>query len=218
MYDKTGRPRLLLADDHRLFLEGLRNLLDPEFEIIGTAEDGRKLVEEVRKLHPDVIVADISMPRLNGIEAARQIKKIDPHIGIILLTMHPDVTYAVRGFEAGASGYVMKHSAPDELLTAIKEVIKGKTYVTPRIAGDLLQFYKQGGTIDRKLGRGTLTPRQIEVLQLLAEGNSAKEIGAILEISTRTVEFHKYRMMQELHLKTSAQLIQYAIKHGIINP
>jgi DNA-binding NarL/FixJ family response regulator len=217
MDKKEKHPRVLLADDHRIFLEGLRSLLEPDFEIVGTVEDGRTLLEEVKKLRPQVIVADISMPLLNGIEAARQIKKIDPHIRIILLTMHPDVTYAARGFEAGASGYVLKHSAPTELVTAIDEALRGKTYITPRIAGELLQFYKQEGTIEQKLADRKLTPRQREVLQLLAEGHSAKEVAAILGISTRTVEFHKYRIMEELNLKTSAELIQYAIKHGIIS-
>ena len=217
MDEKTKRPRILLADDHRIFLEGLRSLLEPDFEIVGAVEDGRTLMEETKKLHPDLIVADISMPLLNGIEAIRQIKKTDQSMKIILLTMHPDVTYAARGFEAGASGYVLKHSAPDELVTAIKEALRGKIYVTPRIAGELLQFYKGEGAIKEKLERRTLTPRQREVLQLLAEGNSAKEVAAILGISTRTVEFHKYRMMEELNLKSSAELIQYAIKHGIIS-
>lgn len=213
----TKRPRILLADDHRLFLEGLRSLLDADFEIVGTVENGRALIAEVEKHHPDLIVADISMPLLNGIEATAQIKKIDPDMKIILLTMHPDVTYAARGFEAGASGYVLKHAATDELLTAIEQSLKGQTYVTPRIAGELLQFYKREGTMRRKLTGRKLTPRQREVLQLLAEGHSAKEVAAILDISTRTVEFHKYRMMQELNLKSSAELIQYAIKHGIIS-
>ncbi len=211
------RPRVLLADDHRIFLEGLRGLLEPDFEIVGTVEDGRALIEEVEKQHPDLIVADISMPLLNGIEATSRVKKIDPNIKVILLTMHPDVTYAARGFEAGASGYVLKHSASDELVMAIKKALKGQTYVTPRIAGELLQFYKQEGAMVQKLEGRKLTPRQREVLQLLAEGHSAKEVAAILDISTRTVEFHKYRMMEELNLKSSAELIQFAIKHGIIS-
>ncbi|HUV37023.1 MAG TPA: response regulator transcription factor [Patescibacteria group bacterium] len=217
MENDTRRPRVLLADDHRIFLEGLRSLLEPDFEIVGTVEDGRALIEAAGTLHPELIVADISMPLLNGIEATRQIKQIDPHIKVILLTMHPDVTYAARGFESGASGYVLKHSAPDELVTAIREAMKGKTYVTPRIAGELLQFYKQEGAAVQKLTARKLTPRQREVLQLLAEGHSAKEVASILGISTRTVEFHKYRMMEELNLKSSAELIQYAIKHGIIS-
>lgn len=208
--------RVLLADDHKIVLEGLRRLLEPEFEIVGTVEDGRALMTVAEKLRPDVIVADISMPLLNGIEAVRQIKKTDPRMKVVFLTMHPDVTYATRAFDAGASGYVLKHSASSELLTAIREAIKGRTYVTPMIAGELVQFYKEGAYRQRDAIR-KLTPRQREVLQLLGEGYSAKEIANILYISPRTVEFHKYRMMEELNIKTSAELVQFAIKHGIVS-
>ena len=155
------------------------------------------------------------MPLLNGIEAVRQIKEINPDIKVVFLTMHPDVTYAARAFEVGASGYVLKHSAPSELVTAIREAIKGRTYVTPMIAGELMQSYKEGSHLQRK-GIGKLTPRQKEVLQLLAEGHSAKEIADTLCISPRTVEFHKYKMMEQLNVKTSAELVGYAIKHGIV--
>jgi DNA-binding NarL/FixJ family response regulator len=211
-----GKIRVLLADDHKIVLEGLRSLLEPEFELVGTVEDGRALVATAKKLSPDVVVADISMPLLNGIEAVRQIKEENDKIKVVFLTMHPDVTYATRAFEAGASGYVLKHSAPSELVTAIQEAVKGKTYVTPIIAGELLHSYKTGEHL-RDEGIGKLTPRQREVLQLLAEGHSAKEIGDILCISPRTVEFHKYKMMEGLNLKTSAELLQYAIKHGIVS-
>jgi DNA-binding NarL/FixJ family response regulator len=211
-----GKIRVLLADDHKIVLEGLRSLLEPEFELVGTVEDGRALVATAKKLSPDVVVADISMPLLNGIEAVRQIKEENDKIKVVFLTMHPDVTYATRAFEAGASGYVLKHSAPSELVTAIQEAVKGKTYVTPIIAGELLHSYKTGEHL-RDEGIGKLTPRQREVLQLLAEGHSAKEIGDILCISPRTVEFHKYKMMEVLNLKTSAELLQYAIKHGIVS-
>jgi DNA-binding NarL/FixJ family response regulator len=207
--------RVLLADDHKIVLEGLRSLLEPEFEVVGTVEDGRALVAAAKKLSPDVVIVDISMPLLNGIEAVRQIKEENDKIKVVFLTMHPDVTYATRAFEAGASGYVLKHSAPSELVTAVGEAIKGRTYVTPIIAGELMQSYKEGVHLRDDL-IGKLTPRQREVLQLLAEGHSAKEIGDILCISPRTVEFHKYKMMEELNLKTSAELLQYAIKHGII--
>jgi len=211
-----GKVRVLLADDHKIVLEGLRSLLEPEFELVGTVEDGRALVAAAKKLSPDVVVADISMPLLNGIEAVRQIKEENDRIKVVFLTMHPDVTYATRAFEAGASGYVLKHSAPSELVTAIHEAVKGKTYVTPLIAGELLHAYKTGEFL-RDEGIGKLTPRQSKVLQLLAEGHSAKEIGDILCISPRTVEFHKYKMMDALKLKTSAELLHYAIKHGIVS-
>ena len=208
------RRRVLLADDHKIVVEGLRNLLEPEFELVGTVEDGRALVAAAAELRPDVIVADISMPLLNGIEAARQIKKADSGAKIVFLTMHPDVTYATRAFEAGASGYVLKHSAPSELVTAIREALKGRTYVTPMIAKDVLESF-----MDRSHKREDvfhkLTPRQREILQLVTEGRSAKEIASLLNISPRTVEFHKYRMMEDLGLRTNAELIQFAIKHGL---
>jgi DNA-binding NarL/FixJ family response regulator len=180
-------------------------------------EDGRDLVRAAKRLRPDLIVADVSMPSLNGIEATRQIMSSSPDTKIVLLTMHPDVTYASRGFEAGALGYVLKHSASSELITALREALEGKTYVTPMIAGELIQSYRddKSGTAEDATKR--LTARQREVLQLLAEGRSAKEIAAILEISQRTVEFHKYQMMKTLKIKTSAELIQFAIKHGIIS-
>ena len=208
------RTRVLLADDHKIVLDGLRSLLEPEFELAGTVEDGRTLVSSAQKLRPDVIVVDVSMPLLNGIEAVRQIKKTDSHVKIIFLTMHPDVTYAIRAFEAGASGYVLKHSASSELITAIHEAIKGRSYVTPMIAGELLQSYKKGAHLQAD-NTERLTQRQREILQLLVEGHSAKEIGGILNISPRTVEFHKYNLMSKLNLKTISALIQYAVKRGI---
>jgi DNA-binding NarL/FixJ family response regulator len=210
------KPRVLLADDHKIVIEGLKSLLGDEFEVVGSVEDGRALVDQAAALHPDVIVADISMPQLNGIEAARQIKKTDNNIKIVFLTMHPDATYAANAFEAGASGFVLKHSAPSELITAIHEAMKGRTYVTPLIAGDLIHAYQEGGSPGKDLFK-KISPRQREILQLLAEGKSGKEIASILDISSRTVEFHKYRMMEQLNIKTSAELVQYALKHGIIS-
>jgi DNA-binding NarL/FixJ family response regulator len=210
------KPRVLLADDHKIVLEGLKSLLGDEFEVVGSVEDGRALVDQAATLHPDVIVADISMPQLNGIEAARQIKKTDKNIKIVFLTMHPDATYAANAFEAGASGFVLKHSAPSELTTAIHEAMKGQTYVSPLIAGDLIRTYQEGGSAEKDLFK-KISPRQREILQLLAEGKSGKEIASVLNISARTVEFHKYRMMEQLHIKTSAELVRYAVKHGIIS-
>jgi len=208
--------RVLLADDHKIVLEGLKSLLEPEFDLVGTVEDGIALVKEAERLHPDVIVADISMPLLNGIEAVRQIKKTDDRIKVVFLTMHPDVAYATMAFEAGASGYVLKGSASRELITAINDAMKERTYVTPMIAGELLQSYKKtqpGQDVFNK----KLTHRQEEILQLLAEGYPIKEIANILHISPRTVETHKYNMMQELGLKTTTDLVKYAIKQGIIS-
>jgi DNA-binding NarL/FixJ family response regulator len=209
------KARLLLADDHRIVLEGLRGILEPEFEIVGAVEDGRALVAEAERLSPDVVVADISMPGLNGMDAARQIKKMDEHIKIVFLTMHSDVSYAAGAFDAGASGFVLKHSAAQELITAIREALQGRTYVAPMIAGELIGSYKNGNL--RAAGSpAALSPRQREVLQLLAEGKSTKEIGMILNISARTAEFHKYRMMEQLKIKTNAELVQYAVKHGLV--
>ena len=210
------KPRVLLADDHQIVLEGLKSLLAGELEVVGSVGDGRALVDQAAVIHPDVIVADISMPGLNGIEAARQIKKADPNIKIVFLTMHPDATYAANAFEAGASGFVLKHSAPSELITAIHEAMQGRTYVPSLIAGDLIRTYQRGGAPEKDSFK-KISPRQQEILQLLAEGKSAKEIASILDISTRTVEFHKYRMMQQLNIKTSAELVQYAVRHGIIS-
>jgi DNA-binding NarL/FixJ family response regulator len=207
------RTRVLLADDHKIVLDGLRSLLEPTFDLVGTVEDGRALVSTAQQLRPDVIVVDISMPLLNGIEAVRQIKKLDSQVKVVFLTMHPDVTYAIRAFEAGAAGFVLKHSASSELLTAIQEAIKGRTYVTPMIAGELMLAY-QGGAYQQVEEAQQLTPRQREILQLLVEGRSAKEIANLLNISPRTVEFHKYNLMAKLNLKSVSALIQYAIKHG----
>lgn len=210
------KPRVLLADDHNIVLIGLRSLLEAEFEIVGSVQDGQSLVNQAALLHPDVIVADISMPQLNGIEAIRTIKKTDQNIKIVVLTMHMDITYAKSAFDAGASGFVLKHSAPSELVMAIHEAMKGKTYITPLIAGDLIDAYQEGVTPEKILFK-KISPRQLEVLQLLSEGKSAKEIASILDISTKTVEFHKYKMMEHLSIKTSSELIKYAVKHGIIS-
>ncbi len=210
------RARVLVADDHRILAEGLRSLLEPEFELVGIVEDGRTLVTRAQELFPDVIVADITMPLLNGIEAVGQLKKADIPAKVVFLTMHQDVTYAAKAFELGASGFVLKHSAPSELVTAIREALAGRTYVTPLIAGELMQAYRDGAH-QRQDPTANLTSRQREVLQLFAEGRSAKEVAAILQISPRTAEFHKASIMKMLGLRTTAELAQYAIRHGIIS-
>jgi DNA-binding NarL/FixJ family response regulator len=212
---RVSRPRVLLADDHLLVAEGLKSLLSAEFELVGVVEDGRALVEAARKLRPDVIVADITMPHLNGIDALAQLKQDDEQVRVVFLTMHPEVAYARRSLEAGALGYVLKHSAPSELIAAIRAALDGKTWLTPAVAGEVLQSMKGE---PEKAGDpvASLTPRQREILQLLAEGRSAKEVGAALGVSARTVEFHKYQMMERLDLHTSAELVHFAIKHGIV--
>ena len=171
--------------------------------------------QAARQLRPDVIVTDITMPHLNGIEALVQLKQENKEVRVVLLTMHPEVAYARRALEAGAAGYVLKHSASAELVAAIRAALQGQTYVTPAVAGDVLQSMKQEPNQPAD-PVACLTPRQREILQLLAEGRSAKEIGATLAVSARTVEFHKYQMMEKLALHTNAELIHFALKHGIV--
>lgn len=209
------RPRVLLADDHLLVAEALKSLLAAEFDLVGVVEDGRALVEEAGTLRPDVIVADVTMPQLNGIDALVLLRQRGHRVPVVFLTMHRDAAFARRALDAGASGFVLKHSAPAELVLAIRSALEGKTYLTPQLAGEVLDAMKQGpqpvgGTL------GALTPRQREVLQLAAEGRSAKEIAAVLAISPRTVEFHKYQMMEVLGLHTNADLVHFAIKHGLV--
>jgi DNA-binding NarL/FixJ family response regulator len=211
-----NRPRVLLADDHRMVAEGLKSLLTPEFDLVGVVEDGLALIEAARKLRPDVIVADITMPKLNGLDAVTQLKKENPRIQVIFLTMHQDVAYARRALDSGAAGFVLKHSAPDELVTAVRAAVAGRTYLTPTLAGEILHEIKRDpqATNDPV---ASLTTRQREVLQLFAEGRSAKEIAALLSISARTVEFHKYQMMETLGLRNNTELTHFAIKHGIVS-
>jgi DNA-binding NarL/FixJ family response regulator len=209
------RARVLLGDDHIIILEGVRHILEPHFDVVGAVSDGRALLAAVRELHPDVVVADISMPLLNGIEVARQLQKSQAGPKIIFLTMHPDATYATEAFRAGASGYVLKSSAADELVRAIQEALLGRVYVTPLVAGEVLSGLIRAPQSPEKLP--SLTPRQREVLQLVAEGRSAKEIADILKVSPRTVEFHKFRIMDSLGLHSAAELTQYAIRHGIVS-
>jgi DNA-binding NarL/FixJ family response regulator len=211
----VSRPRVLLADDHRVVSEGLKRLLADDFELVGMVEDGRALVAAARKLQPDVIVADITMPHLNGIEAMAQLKKDNVHVKVVFLTMHQDPAYARRALEAGAAGFVVKHSAPAELVMAIQAALKGQTFITPALASDVLRQVQHGA---QEAGGSAelLTPRQREILRLLGEGRSAKEIAAALSISSRTVEFHKYQMMEAQGLHSNAELIHFAIKHGIV--
>jgi DNA-binding NarL/FixJ family response regulator len=210
-----NRPRIILADDHRIVVEGLRSLLQSEFDLVGTAENGVDLVELAQRVKPDVIVTDISMPLLNGIDAVRKLRESGVQAKVVFLTMHPDVVYATRAMEAGASGYVLKHSAPDELIAAIHEVLRGGAFISTSLRNPALDELLHPS---RRHVKKTveLTARQREVLQLLAEGKSAKEIAGVLGISSRTVETHKYNIMDDLGVKTTAELVQHAIKHGLI--
>jgi DNA-binding NarL/FixJ family response regulator len=210
----VSRPRVLLADDHRVVSEGLKHLLAEDFELVGMVEDGRALVEAAKKLRPDVIVADIAMPHLNGIEAMAQLKRDNPRIKVVFLTMHHNAAYARRALELGAAGFVVKHSAAAELVMAIRAALKGQTFITPALASEVLRQIQHGSRETDDPAR--LTPRQREILVLLAEGRSAKQIAATLAISARTVEFHKYQMMETHGLHTTAELIHFAIKHGVV--
>jgi DNA-binding NarL/FixJ family response regulator len=206
-------PRVLLADDHNLLLGAFEKLLSPECEIVGSVSDGRSLVVEAQRLKPDVVVLDIGMPLLNGLDAGRQIKQLQKSVRLVFVTMNEDSDLAAEACRAGASAYLLKRSAASELLVAIREVMKGRSYVTPLITqglvGSFLDAAKQKPSHD-------LTPRQREVLQLLAEGHSMKQVAALLNVTARTVAFHKYRMMEQLNIRSSAELIQFAIRHHIV--
>lgn len=205
---------VLLADDHRIVAEGLKRLLEPEFELIGVVEDGRALLTAARELQPDVIVSDISMPELNGVEALEELKKVNPEVRVVFLTMHHNVAYARQAMAAGALGYVLKHSAAEELILAVRAAAAGRTFVSPAIAGELLESLRAGdGPNDNPAAR--LTLRQREILRLLVDGHSAKAIAARLDISPRTVEFHKYAMMETLGVTTTAELIRFSLQSGV---
>jgi DNA-binding NarL/FixJ family response regulator len=218
--DKQGvtmvKPKILIADDHILVAEACKKLLEPEYDVVGTVCDGRTLVQTAAELKPNVILADIGMPILNGLDAGRQIKEAMPSIKIIYLTMNPDIELAAEAFRHKASAYVLKTCAASELLVAVRAVLRGGTYLSPTISKDSVGFLvRQGDECISESER--LTERQREVLQLLAEGKSMKEVGAILNVATRTVAFHKYRMMEQLKLRTNAELIQFAMRHHLVS-
>ena len=206
--------RILLADDHLLVLEGFRRILETQYELVGTVEDGRALLEAAKELQPDIVILDVSMPLLNGIDAAAQLKKICPRTKIIIVTMHADTEYVQSAFEAGATAYVLKRSALDELEQAIRAAMTGHSYITPLITQDMLNVFLSR-TSETSSGTHILTTRQREILQLLAEGRTAKETANLLNISSRTVEFHKSQILTRLNLHNTADLIKYAVTHGI---
>jgi len=207
-------PRVILADDHTLIAEALHRLIAPQFDVVATVADGRALLDSAASLKPDVVVVDIAMPLLNGLEAGRRLKQKMPGVKLIFLTMNEDPELAMEAMKSGASGYVLKQSAASELLHALQAALQGKSYVTPRIARRMQESF-----IRNPQGRKhheSLTPRQKEVVHLLAEGKSMKEAADILRLAPRTVAFHKYRVMQDLGLKTNADLIRFAIKNRIV--
>ena len=201
------RPRLLLADDHPLFLEGVRRLLETKHEVVGTVADGKALITAAQQLQPDIIVADISMPEMNGLAAALAIRKTVPSAKFIVLSVHSDQAYVSEAFRVGVRGFVSKRAAGTELLTAVEQVLEGRTYVTPLV---------RSATPETAKNAKRLTLRQLEILRLVAEGNQNKEIAQILKVSVKTVEFHKTRIMSELDIHTPAGLTRYAIDHGIV--
>jgi len=211
------RPRILMADDHSLVLAGLRKLVEEEGDVVGTVEDGRALVEEAQKLRPDLILLDISMPSLNGLDAARQLTKLVPDSKLIFLTVHATPTYVTEAFKVGASGYLIKQSAAEELKHAIQAVLRGQHYMTPSVTKNTL-----GATLhstEEPVCRQpvtALTPRQREVLQLIAEGKGTRAIASMLHISVKTVEFHRTRIMEELNLHSTAELTRYAVGEGLV--
>jgi DNA-binding NarL/FixJ family response regulator len=210
------RPRVLLADDHTLFLQGISKLLETEIEVVDTVQDGSALLPAVKQHQPDVVLLDIAMPVLNGLDAARQLKKASPAVPIIFLSMHMNPAYVTEAFRVGGKGYLLKGCEASEVLTAIHEVLKGRSYVTPLVTKETLSSLLQSAERGASSRRGAqLTGRQRQVLQLLAEGRTTKEMARLLSISVRTVEFHKSRLMEELGAHSRADLIKYAIASGL---
>ena len=208
-----SKPRVIIADDHTMLVEAFEKLLSPECDVVAKVADGRALLTAVNELKPDVVVLDLSMPLLNGLDAARQIKQSHPSVRLVFVTMNEDPDLAAQAFRIGGAAYLLKRSAGSELLTAIREAMRHRSYVTPLVTegmlGSLMHAQSEPSTPQ-------LTARQREVLQLLAEGKSMKEVASILNVAPRTVAFHKYRMMEQLKIRTNAELIQYAIRHHVI--
>jgi DNA-binding NarL/FixJ family response regulator len=211
------KPRILIADDHVLVAEACRKLLEPEYEVVGTVCDGRALVRAAAELRPDIVLVDVGMPVLNGLDAGRQIKTAMPSVKLVFLTMNSDIELAAEAFRRRASGFVLKTCAASELLTALRVVLRGETYLSPSISKETVKFMTRSN--DEFVEEDErLTERQREVLQLLAEGKSMKEVAAILSVAARTVAFHKYRMMDQLKVRSNAELVQYAVKHHLVAP
>jgi len=208
------RPRVILADDHVILLDAVKNLLARDFEVVGSFSDGRALVDGAIRLNPDVVVLDIGMPQMNGLNAGRRLKEVLPRLKLIYLTMNLDADVAAEALRLGASGYVAKNSAATELIRAIHLALRGESYVTPLVTRDRTVGYLQN--LGRNKNPNHLTLRQKEVLQLLAAGRSMKEVAYILNVTPRTVAFHKYSMMEHLQLRSSAELIQFAVRNSLV--
>ena len=210
-----NRPRILIADDHNLVAEMCKRLLNEEFDVIGTVSNGRALVRAVGELKPDVIILDIAMPILNGLDAGQQVKEMFPAVKLVYLTMNPDVEVAAEAFERGASGYLLKTCAAAEMMVAVREVLRGKSYLSQGLSRDAIDCVRWQ---NKKLvpEEERLTDRQRQVLQLLAEGKLMKEVGGILNMKTRTVVYHKYRMMEVLGAKSTAELVKYAVRNHLV--
>ncbi len=208
------RPRIILADDHTLLLDALKNLIEPEFEVVGTFADGLSLVESAPQLNPAVIVLDVAMPHMNGLIAGQELKKKLPLVKLVYLTMNPDPDLAGEAFRLGASAYLVKHSAASELLQALREAVRGGYFITPLMTKDMEGPFVQN--FKRRKSKSRLTLRQKEVLQLIAEGRSMKQVAVLLNVSPRTVAYHKYEMMEQLQIKSSAELIEYAMRSGLV--
>jgi len=209
------RARIILADDHTLLLEAFKGLLNDEFDVVGTFGDGHALIDAAPALSPDVIVLDVGMPLMNGLMAGQHLKKALPKVKLIYLTMNQDPDLAAEAFRLGASGYLLKSSAASELVYAIREALLGRSYVTPLMTKDMVGSFVKNFKCRKRPHK--LTLRQKEVLQLLAEGRSMKEVAFVLNVTPRTVAFHKYTMMDQLHIKTSAELIQFALTTSILH-
>jgi DNA-binding NarL/FixJ family response regulator len=210
------RARIILADDHELLTDAIKNMLEPEYEVVATFVNGESLVKFAPELEPDVIILDVSMPMMNGLTACTELKKLLPKVRIIFLTMNQDLDTAAEAFKGGASGIVLKTSAASELMTAIREVLFGGYFATPSLTEGMVGSFVRN--FKRMKKRRELTIRQKEVLQLLADGYSMKQVAGILDITTRTVAFHKYAMMDHLEIQSSAELVSYAMRVGIASP
>ncbi|MBV8864510.1 MAG: response regulator transcription factor [Acidobacteriaceae bacterium] len=210
-----GRLRILIADDHAMICAGLQKLLEPQHDVVGCVSDGRALLKMATELKPDVVLLDVGMPLLNGLDAGRELKRLIPDIKLIFLTMNPDSDLATEAFRIGASAYLLKNSQAAELLKAIHDAVRGISYVTPQIRLAMEEIFIRDPQALRRPKH--LTDRQREVLQMLAEGRPMKEIAEVLQIKHRTVRFHKARIMEELAIETNSELVQYAIKHGMIS-